>query len=205
MRLCVFDRLRKARAINDERGKIMGLKGRLPALFAALLLLIFALSLPALADDGVVSGNTVSGTVRVYLSSLRSLTSVDLTVAGSYSIGGDSAKAIARGTKLTVSNSGGTLRLSMNGQTQTMGSRFKLRRHQTSGENGVRIAQARYPGSLYPGDVEFIANGGNVQIVVHVYMEDYMLGVLPYEMLTPSRSRRSRRRPSPRAPTRSRR
>ena len=29
---------------------------------------------------------------------------------------------------------------------------------------------------------ETIAKGGNVQIVVHVYMEDYMLGVLPYEM-----------------------
>ena len=48
--------------------------------------------------------------------------------------------------------------------------------------DGVRIAQARYPASLYPGDIEFIAKGGNVQIVVHVYMEDYMLGVLPYEM-----------------------
>lgn len=72
--------------------------------------------------------------------------------------------------------------MTADGQTQTMGSRFKLRRHQTSGENGVRIAQARYPASLYPGDIEFIAKGGNVQIIVHVYMEDYMLGVLPYEM-----------------------
>lgn len=27
-----------------------------------------------------------------------------------------------------------------------------------------------------------IARGGNVQIIVHVFMEDYMLGVLPYEM-----------------------
>ena len=55
-------------------------------------------------------------------------------------------------------------------------------KHIQPDENGVRIAQARYPASLYPGDIEFIAKGGNVQIVVHVYMEDYMLGVLPYEM-----------------------
>lgn len=137
---------------------------------------------PARADSGVVSGTTVSGTVRVYLSSIASNTSMDLTIDGSYSIGGDASRAIARGTKATVRNSGGTLTLTMNGQTQTMGSRFKLRRHQTSGENGVRIAQARYPGSLYPGDIEFIAKGGNVQVIVHVYMEDYMLGVLPYEM-----------------------
>lgn len=151
---------------------------------AALLLLLLALlpASPAGADSGIVSGTTVSGTVRVYLSSIASNTSVDLTIDGSYSIGGDTSRAIARGTKATVKNSGGTLTLTLNGQTQTMGSRFKLRRHQTSGENGVRIAQARYPGSLYPGDIEFIAKGGNVQVIVHVFMEDYMLGVLPYEM-----------------------
>jgi len=152
-------------------------------LAALLLTLLALLPVPSiLADTGVVSGTTVSGTVRVYLSSIASNTSVDVTVDGSYSIGGDTDRAIARGTKLTVSNSGGMLRMNMNGSTQTMGSRFKLRRHQSSGENGVRIAQARKPQSLYPGDIEFIAKGGNVQIVVHVYMEDYMRGVLPYEM-----------------------
>ena len=151
---------------------------------AALLLTLLALFLvpSAWADQGVQTGTTVSGTVRVYLSSIASNTSIDVTVDGSYSIGGDTGRAIARGTQLTVSNSGGTLRHVMNGQTQTMGSRFNLRRHQTSGRNGVYIAQARKPQSLYPGDIEFIAKGGNVQIIVHVYMEDYMRGVLPYEM-----------------------
>ena len=154
---------------------------RLSALLLALLLTLFLLP-SARADSGVVSGTTVSGTVRVYLSSISSLTAVDVSIAGSYSVGGDASRALARGQNIRVSNSGGTLMMTTNGQTQTMGSRFKLRRHQTSGENGVRIAQARYPASLYPGDIEFIAKGGNVQIIVHVYMEDYMLGVLPYEM-----------------------
>ena len=106
---------------------------------AALLLVLLAL-LPvpaAWADSGVVNGTTVSGTVRVYLSSIASNTQIDVTVDGSYSIGGDTTKAIARGAKLKVSNSGGTLLMTINGQTQTMGSRFKLRRHQTSGNNGV--------------------------------------------------------------------
>ena len=145
-----------------------------------LLLALFAAA-PAMAAV-VSSGTTISGTVRVYLSSIASNTQVDLTVEGSYSIGGDAGKAIPRGTKLSVKNSGGTLLLQMNGQTQTMGSRFRLRRHTTSGTNGVYIAQARKPQSLYPGDIELIAKGGNVQIIVHVYMEDYMRGVLPYEM-----------------------
>ena len=148
-----------------------------------LLLLLLTLCAGAASAQGeVVSGTTVSGTVRVYLSSIASNASIDVTVDGSYSVGGDASRAIGRGEKLNVRNSGGTLVMTLNGQTQTMGSRFKLRRHQTTGDNGVRIAQARYPGSLYPGDIEFIANGGNVQIVVHVFMEDYMRGVLPYEM-----------------------
>ena len=152
-------------------------------LAALLLTLLALLPVPSVwADAGVVSGTTVSGTVRVYLSSIASNTSVDVTVDGSYSIGGDSTQALERGEKLNIRNNGGTLLLSRGGQTKTMGSRFKLRRHQSAGNNGVRIAQARKPDSLYPGDIEFIAKGGNVQIVVHVYMEDYMRGVLPYEM-----------------------
>ncbi len=152
-------------------------------LAALLLTLLALLPVPAAwADSGVVQGTTVSGTVRVYLSSMASNTSVDVTIDGSYSIGGDSSKALARGETITVRNSGGTLHLNRNGQSQTMGSRFKLRRHQSAGDNGVRIAQARKPQSLYPGDIEFIAKGGNVQVIVHVYMEDYMRGALPYEM-----------------------
>ncbi len=157
----------------------MNRKKSLVGLLSVLLLLI---ALPAASESGIVTGTTISGTVRVYLSSIGSLNAVDLSLDGSYSIGGDASRAIARGAHVHVANSGGTLRLSIDGQTQTMGSRFKLRRHQTSGENGVRIAQARFPDNLYPGDMEFIANGGNVQIIAHVFMEDYMLGVLPYEM-----------------------
>lgn len=158
--------------------------GRTRQLAGLLLMLLLMLGAcpGAGAESGIATGTTVSGTVRVYLSSMASNTSVDLTVNGSYSIGGDTGKAIARGTQLTVKNSGGTLLLTMNGQQQTMGSRFKLRRHQTDGDNGVYIAQARYPRSLYPGDIELIARGGNVQVIVHVFMEDYMRGVLPYEM-----------------------
>ena len=146
-------------------------RGRGLALLLAAMLLCLMLPAGTLAQGGVVEGSTVSGTVRVYLSSIGTCTQVDVTVDGSYSIGGDTSKAIARGAQLSVRNSGGTLMLTQNGQTQTMGSRFELRRHQTSGNNGVRIAQARYPQNLYPGDIEFIAKGGYAQIVVNLLVE----------------------------------
>lgn len=176
--------LRRLNLKNDERGFIYGNGTDETACgnAAGSAADAFSASISPCGRAGVVSGTTVSGTVRVYLSSISSLTAVDLTIAGSYSVGGDDNRSLARGQNVRVSNSGGVLSMTVNGQTQTMGSRFKLRRHQTTGENGVRIAQARYPASLYPGDIEFIARGGNVQIIVHVFMEDYMLGVLPYEM-----------------------
>lgn len=119
--------------------------------WAVCLALLLCLMLPvmaAAAQDGTVQGSTISGTVRVYLSSIGQNASVDLTIDGSYSVGGDTSRAIPRGTQVTVRNSGGSLAMTMNGQTQSMGTRFKLRRHQTSGNNGVRIAQARKPQNL---------------------------------------------------------
>ena len=172
---------RRISPITQERKE--GMKNmRFMRMLTLALVTVMLLLTSAAADDGVVEGTTVSGTVRVYLSSIGSNSSADVTVCGSYSIDGDTSRALSRGTQLHIANQGGALVMTAGGQTQTMGSRFKLRRHQTSGENGVRIAQARKPDSLYPGDIEFIAKGGNLQIIVHVYMEDYMLGVLPYEM-----------------------
>ena len=127
-------------------------------------------------------GASESGTVRVYLSSLSSLSTLDLTIAGSYSVNGDTSRSFARGDQVTVRCSGSTLTLEKDGSVQNMGSSFTLRRHQTSGENGVRIAQARNSANLYEGDIELRANGGKIQAIVHVYIEDYMDGVLPYEM-----------------------
>lgn len=148
----------------------------------ALFLSLCLFALPTLALAAVQNGGTLSGTVRVYLSSLSSYSSLDITVAGSYTIGTDSAKALTRGEKITVSASGSTLYMTRGGTKQAMGSSFKLRRHVTSGENGVRISQARNSANLYPGDIEFRVRGGQVQAIVHVYIEDYLLGVVPYEM-----------------------
>ena len=67
-----------------------------------------------------------------------------------------------------------------------MGKSFTLRRHSTTGSNGVKISQARRPSNLYPGDLEFKAvstsSGYKLYTIAHIYIEDYLYGVLPYEM-----------------------
>jgi len=120
--------------------------------------------------------------VRVYLSSLSSQTALTLTVDGSYSINGDASRMLSRGGSVRVSYESGQLYLTANGSTQNMGAQFFLRRHQGSGINGLKIAQSASPNSLYNGDFEFAVRNGRMYPIVHVFMEDYIRGVLPYEM-----------------------
>ena len=90
-----FALLRHGRSENDERGIFHGNGTDETACGAAAGFAADAFLLPsALADSGVVSGTTVSGTVRVYLSSISSLTAVDVSNAGSYSVGGDTSRAL---------------------------------------------------------------------------------------------------------------
>lgn len=133
-------------------------------------------------------GATQNGMVRVRLSSLGNPSNLKLTVQGSYTVNGKTSKAIASGSVLQVGfhASTGKLTLTHNGNTTDMGETFKLRRHATDGSNGIKIAQGRVPSNLYPGDFEFISkkssSGYTLYVIVHVYIEDYLYGVLPYEM-----------------------
>ncbi|MBQ9010311.1 MAG: SH3 domain-containing protein [Clostridia bacterium] len=127
------------------------------------------------------SGKALSGTVRVSLSSLGELTEADLIVDGSYTLG-DDGETLTRGSSLHVANRSGKLVLTIAGAQRNMGTQFRLRRHNSAGTNGIRLTQARVPGNLYPGDVEFRAKGSFLQVIVHVYIEDYLMGVVPYEM-----------------------
>ena len=141
-----------------------------------------------LASAPLTAGNTQNGMVRVRLSSLGNPSKLNLTIHGSYSINGQSSRALGNGTAVTVqfNASSGQLSLTANGSTSSMGTSFRLCRHETSGQNGVKIAQGRVPGNLYPGDFQFTAQKSNsgytLYIVAYIYMEDYLYGVLPYEM-----------------------
>ena len=175
----------------------MLLKGtNVKRIFCMLLICILSMQLfmPAVQADTMLKsaplsrGVTQNGMVRVRLSSLGNPSSLKLTVNGSYTVNGKTSKAIASGSVLQVgfSASTGKLTLTHNGTTTDMGETFKLRRHATDGSNGITIAQGRVPSNLYPGDFEFISkksgSGYTLYVIVHVYIEDYLYGVLPYEM-----------------------
>lgn len=131
--------------------------------------------------------SATNGMVRVYLSSLGSPTSLDLTVVGNYSVSA-TGQFLSNGAKLNVSfnKNTGAITLTHNGATANMGTGFSLRRHSASGTNGIKIAQARESGNPYPGDITFKAvssgSGYSLYTIANIYIEDYLYGVLPYEM-----------------------
>ena len=126
---------------------------------------------------------TVSGTIRVSLSSAGMPQTVHITVNGSYSIGMQGGIPVVKGAEIEVQNAGGALQLTVAGRVQQQGTRLMLRRHLTSDNlNGLYVREARIPANLIPGDLEMIARDGGIQLIAWLYIEDYLEGVLPYEM-----------------------
>ncbi len=170
------------------------------AVALTLILTILTASLPAsLATSSLDSVQVMSapltsrssatnGMVRVYLSSLGNPSTLNLTISGNYSVNGNASQSIANGSSVTVgfSSSTGAITLTRNGVKTNMGTYFALRRHSASGANGVKIAQARESNNLYPGDISFRSvqsgSGYKLYTVAHIYIENYLYGVLPYEM-----------------------
>ena len=158
------------------------------ALLLAVCLLQCIAAPVSLADTVTTQEGAMNGMVRVYLSSLGNISRVNLTICGSYSLDGTAATALAENSQATVSinTSSGQLTLTRGGVSTTMGTDFRLRRHSGEGTNGVKISQARVSGNIYPGDVQFkaVKSGSSYRmyVIVHVFIEDYLVGVLPYEM-----------------------
>jgi stage II sporulation protein D len=130
---------------------------------------------------------TLDGMVRVYLSSLGSPTSLTLTVSGSYSLSDGTSLTTGETLYVSFNSSTGAISLTRNGTSYSMGTAFTLCRHSTTGSNGILIAEARKPGNLYPGDIQFKAvslsgSGYKLYTIAHVYIENYLYGVVPYEM-----------------------
>lgn len=131
--------------------------------------------------------SATNGMVRVYLSSLGNPSRLDLTIAGNYSLSTTGA-FLTNGSTASVgfNSSTGNLTFTYNGVTTNMGKSFSLRRHSATGTNGIKISQARESGNPYPGDLSFEAvasgSGYTLYTIAHIYIENYLYGVLPYEM-----------------------
>lgn len=161
-----------------------------PLAAAVLLLCLVLSSLPvqALVSSPLSTGGARDGMIKVRLDSLGQFTSLQVTTQGSYSLLGETELSINSGSRLQFAfNTGdGLISLTYSGHTYPLGGAFQLRRHQSDQTAGFTLDKGRAPGNLYPADLYVFGvtteAGTRFTAVANVFLEDYLYGVLPYEM-----------------------
>ncbi len=129
-------------------------------------------------------GKPMDGTIRLLLESLGIREALGLTIAGSYSVDGDRGFQFDPGTEIKVGLEGGHITLKAGGLAIDMGGGFTLVRHlqEDGGAQGVYIHESAKD-AQYLGDISFgVQPGGGLRVIVTMDIEEYLYGVLPYEM-----------------------
>ena len=120
------------------------------------------------------------GMLRVKLARLGSPSFIELTADCDYHLAADPELRIPAGTRLTVTAHGGALTLKTSQATLEAGSSAQLVRD-GSGSVGAQFLTPALS-NRFCGDLTFDASGDVVDTVLHIYVEDYLYGVVGYEM-----------------------
>lgn len=120
------------------------------------------------------------GMVRVKLTRLGSPASITFTTGCDYYIDADLTAKIPGGSKVTVSLSGANLIVQCGAYSLNMGGEFTLNR-KNAGTSGVKFTSPAMA-NVYCGDFRFYVESGKISTVMTMYVEDYLYGVVGYEM-----------------------
>lgn len=148
---------------------------------ALLLMLALPLCAAQAQDMTLPSSGARDQTVRVYLSRLNLTDRMDLTLVSAYSVHTQAGAQLhfQAGSEVAVLLRDGALYLYYEGMSQLAGQSVTLLRDTAEGESGFRLTN--YP-ALYAGDLQIDVVDGKVRPILSVHVEDYLLGVVPYEM-----------------------
>lgn len=148
---------------------------------ALLLMLALPLCAAQAQDMMLPSAGARDQTVRVYLSRLNLTDRMDLTLVSAYSVHTQAGAQLhfQAGSEVAVLLRDGALYLYYEGMSQLAGQSVTLLRDAVEGESGFRLTN--YP-ALYAGDLQIDVVDGKVRPILSVHVEDYLLGVVPYEM-----------------------
>lgn len=140
-------------------------------LSALVMLMTIGLALP-------VGARAEKNTVRVLLTRLNLTDRLEIALDGSYTLDGMSFQ---RGSRLVLSCATGRIMVYYEGMALDIGKELVLTRHQAAEglENGLRL-NGDY--ALYRGDLHVKTDGKMLTAVLHIPIEEYLLGVVPYEM-----------------------
>lgn len=143
-----------------------------------LALVLSCLMIASFAAFTPVAGHAATSVVRVLLSKLQVTDRLEISLDGSYTLGD---MAFQRGSDLVVSSATGKLMVYYEGMALSAGDKLTLVRHaiDTTEENGLRFNDNL---NLFCGDLHLSVKNGLIQVVLHIPVEEYLLGVVPYEM-----------------------
>ncbi len=124
---------------------------------------------------------TASGTLQVLLKSLGDVSSIRIKLNGSYSLNENTGFRFDETADIKATASGNEVWLACGGINLNMGESVTLSRHSKSGLNGLYI-EGSQRGKLYCGSLRLSAADGLLRIVLLIDLEEYLYGVVPYEM-----------------------
>ena len=143
--------------------------------------LALCLAMPALGEEAQQSA---APTVRVWLRRLGLTDRADLTLDGVYTAQLPSGVEMSfpKGSQVTVLVRSGELYLFYEGMSLHAGTALQLIRNasESTESEGIRFVEG---GNFYPGDLTLtLTDQGLLRPVCTLSVEDYLLGVVPYEM-----------------------
>ena len=148
--------------------------GRRIAAWIAAIAILFAFEAqsPALAEE--------SGMVRVWLTKLGSNSSITIRPTCDYYLYDMPLRRIPAGERATFVADNGAIVMTMGDVTLRLGNTARLNRSR-SGREGIAFVSLS-SGNRYCGDLILTANGSELLLVLDIYIEDYLYGVVGYEM-----------------------
>lgn len=155
-----------------------------------LLLIVYccvAVFFTSLAEGTIpYASGEMNPTVRVHLSRLNLTDRLDITLTTPYglSFGDGNELYVESGSELAFILRNGSIYLYMDGLSMRMGDHVYLRRYadtQTAGNEKVGFYRTAFE-PLYLGDLSLSISEGKLYPVLSIHVEDYLLGVVPYEM-----------------------
>ncbi|MBR3764638.1 MAG: SpoIID/LytB domain-containing protein [Clostridia bacterium] len=150
--------------------------------FFRMLCLLMCLTLLPFAAPAARAEDAPAPDVRVLLRRLNLTDRADLILDGAYTaqVDGTVMMSFPRGAEVTILIREGELYLFYAGFSLRVGDDITLVRNQSTEQvNGIRFEKA---GNLYPGTLRLTIDGGMLRPILTINVEEYLLGVVPYEM-----------------------
>lgn len=146
------------------------------------LLLVFVFSSITFAED-IPFAKERSQIVRVYLKRLGITDRMDLTLNTGYTLESENGIRLffQPGSEISFLLRENAIYLYYQGMSQFVGKEVNLYRSASEETEKCGFAITNYP-AMYLGDLKLDVNEGILRPVLSIHVEDYLLGVVPYEM-----------------------